>query len=95
MNILRVFILLTGFFQYFHQPAIYPEDINETDLKTYILKLDFSDIDTTFIDQNAMISMVHFGKGILEEEYLKKISVNSEINPVLYQYYLKGSWGVY
>jgi hypothetical protein len=25
-----VFILLTGFFQYFHQPAIYTEDINET-----------------------------------------------------------------
>jgi len=71
------------------------EDLDEANLKTYLSKLDFSDIDTRFLNHDAIISMLHFGKGILEADYLETIQVNSQINPALYRYYLKGSWGMY
>ena len=42
-----------------------------------------------------MISMIHFGKGVLDQNDYKAIKVNTRINPVLYHYYLSGSWGMY
>jgi hypothetical protein len=42
-----------------------------------------------------MISMAHFGKGILEDPDADKIKINTESNPVLMRYYRSGSWGVY
>ena len=71
------------------------EDMDERRLKTIVQKLQFSDINTLFINQEAMIFMSHFGKGVLENAYLKTININTEENPVLFEYYLKGSWGVY
>ena len=39
--------------------------------------------------------MTHFGKGVLDDDILNGINYNTELNPVLYGYYLKGSWGIY
>lgn len=75
--------------------GVRPEFMSEEQLKNQVLELDFSDIDTVFINQNAMISMAHFGKGIFEPDSLQTIKINSEMNPVLDRYYQKGSWGVY
>ena len=35
-------------------------------------------METRFINQDAMISMAHFGKGVLEKGTLEKIQVNTE-----------------
>ncbi len=64
-------------------------------LKAIALKLTFSSIPTRFISQDAMISMAHFGKGVLEDELLSEININTESDPVLYNYYNRGAWGVY
>ncbi len=74
--------------------GIKPEDYGKY-LEKNIMSLDFSDIETRFLNNDAMISMMHFGKGVLDEEYMEDIKVNTKINPVLYRYYMSGSWGVY
>ncbi len=63
------------------------------DIKSLLMKTDYSDIETRFITRDAVISMSHFGKGILEAE--KEIQINSQISPVLYHYYREGTWGIY
>lgn len=69
------------------------EDIDTNQLKKLAMKIDFSDIPTKFINRNAVISMIHFGKGIIEPDKLNQIFVNTKLNPVLYDYYLSGTWG--
>lgn len=71
------------------------EDMDESELKNTMLKIDFSDIKTHFINNDAMISMAYFGKGVFDEALMQDISINTEMNPVLYKYYLSGSWGMY
>ena len=54
----------------------------------------FDTIDTRFLNRDAMISMSHFGKGILED--LNEITVNSETDDLsLHRYYAKGRWDFY
>ncbi len=71
------------------------EDIDEESIKKLALSKDFSDIPTRFLNNDAMVSMVNFGKGILENSEFEKVEINTELNPVLYRYYLSGSWGMY
>ena len=73
------------------------EDMNEQKLKTIACRISFEDINTTFINNDAMISMVHFGKGVLDniDNINDQITVNLQIDPVLYRYYHSGSWGMY
>ncbi|MCP4411039.1 MAG: polyamine aminopropyltransferase, partial [Gammaproteobacteria bacterium] len=61
-------------------------------LKKELLKIDLT-IPTTFLNKDAIVSMVHFGKGVLDKE--EDIEVNTILNPVLVKYYKKGSWDVY
>ncbi len=49
---------------------------------------DFSEIDTRFLNNDAVISMVHFGKGVLDVPGLADIEVNTMENQMLYYYYL-------
>lgn len=71
------------------------EDMRQEHLKTRIMEADFSWIPSRFINNDAIISMIHFGKNILDPEAIGKIKVNTEMNPVLHRYYLAGSWGMY
>ena len=71
------------------------EDLTEARLKEIASGLSFHRINTRFINQDAMISMIHFGKGVFDGEDLDKIEINTELNPVLYGYYQQGSWGIY
>ncbi len=62
-------------------------------LKKMVQQLDFSKIPTRFLNHDAMISMVHFGKGIFDTK--EKLKINTELNPVLDQYYREGAWALY
>ena len=53
----------------------------------------YPDIETHFFNQDAMISMVHFGKGLFEKE--EKIEINTQFNHNILKYYRQGSWDLY
>ena len=68
-------------------------NIAASQLKLQLTKLEFSDIETKFLSRDAMLSMLHFGKGILDG--LEEISVNDELDLAVFQYYRDGSWDLY
>ena len=66
------------------------------DLKKPLQQLDFKDVQTKWIDHEAMSLITSFGK----KDYLlnnenDSIKVNRIHDPVLYKYYLKGNWDLY
>ena len=69
--------------------------LNEDTLKKHVLKFDFAELQTRYINRDAMISMTHFGKGVLDGKGVDDILINTEINPVLHRYYQSGTWGMY
>lgn len=69
--------------------------LDENGLKTMAMQLDFDGIDTRFINRDAMVSMVHFGKGVIDGSALDDLKINTEFNPVLYRYYHEGTWDMY
>ena len=71
------------------------EETSPSELKERVLSLDFWGLETRFLNPEAMISMVHFGKGILEPELMDKIEVNTRMKPVLFRYYREGKWEAY
>ena len=62
-------------------------------LKQKLTMSKFSDIETRFFNQDAMISMVHFGKGLFEKE--GEIEPNTQFNHNILKYYRQGSWDLY
>lgn len=69
------------------------ELLRKNKFKEKLLQLNFDEVPTRFLNQDAMVSMLHFGKGIFDTE--EKLEVNTELNPVLDQYYREGSWALY
>jgi len=70
------------------QQVMNPEAVREK-----LLRLDFKNVETRFLNQDAMIAMTHFGKGLFERE--AAIEPNTEFNHKIMEYYRKGSWDVY
>lgn len=62
-------------------------------LKARAERLDFSRINTKFLNSDGMISMINFGKGVLDAD--DNVNVNTILKPVLAEYYKKGQWDVY
>jgi len=48
---------------------------------------------TKSLNRDAIIAMVHFGKGILERK--DKLKVNTVLDPILVKYYKKSAWDIY
>jgi spermidine synthase len=73
------------------------EDESSPDqLKQRLMAADFSELKTRYLNHDAMVAMLHFGKGMLENTGSGDIAVNLEISPVLHRYYLSGSsWNFY
>ncbi len=70
-------------------------DTGQPEFQKIIEKIDFTGIDTRSLTKGAMKAMTYFGKEISSRVDEKSIEVNTELSPVLYRYYLEGSWGVY
>jgi spermidine synthase len=62
-------------------------------LKQKVEMYKYRDIETHFFNQDAMISMMHFGKGLFEKE--EKIEINTQFNHNILKYYRQGSWDLY
>ncbi len=68
--------------------------LDEATLKEQANQLNFDDIDTRWLNNEAMHLMTSFGKPFFVKD-TSSIKVNRIHDPVLYQYYLKGSWDLY
>lgn len=72
--------------------------INRPGLKAEMVKeklseMTFKNLNTRFLNQDAMIGMLHFGKGVFGK--MDEVAVNNELDLSLYQYYRNGSWDIY
>ncbi len=67
--------------------------IDSEGLKKRLLNTDLSKIETRFINNNALLSILNFGKGTLDK--IDQVEVNDEINLNIYKYYKNGKWDIY
>jgi spermidine synthase len=64
--------------------------ISPEKLHARAMELRFGEISTRFINHDALISMIHFGKGVFELK--DSVRINTRFNPVLVKYYQQGLW---
>lgn len=70
------------------------KSIPPQELKSKLQQLDFKDVETQWINKEAMLHITSFGKDIyFENQELPEI--NRVHEPVLYRYYLNGNWDLY
>ena len=62
-------------------------------VKQKLTMIKFQNIETRFFNQDAMISMVNFGKGLFGRE--GEIESNTQFNHNILKYYRQGSWDLY
>jgi spermidine synthase len=62
-------------------------------IKQRLSSLEFGEVETRFLNRDAMVSMLNFGKGELDD--LEAIKVNQELELALYHYYRNGRWDFY
>ncbi len=70
-------------------------EVDEPTLKRRVLAEDFDGLSTRFLNNEAMVSMVHFGRGVLDTHEMDKVRINTQVNPVLQAYYRAGTWDMY
>ena len=68
-------------------------NISSDRLKEKLREIQFKNVQTNWINQEAMQLITSFGKDFFKSN--DSIKVNKVHNPVLYKYYLKGNWDIY
>ena len=63
-------------------------------IKASLQKLDFNEVETKWINNDAMKLITSFGKDIFPIE-TDSVEINRIHEPVLYRYYLNGNWELY
>ncbi|RZT00004.1 polyamine aminopropyltransferase [Aquimarina brevivitae] len=69
--------------------------ISNEQLKSKLRSFDFKNVDTKWINAEAMQLITSFGKSSFFNKDTNTVEINKINNPVLYQYYLKGNWDLY
>lgn len=67
---------------------------SELDVKSRLQQLEFEDVETQWLNREAMQMMTSFGKDIYGKTH-GEIKVNYIHDPVVYRYYLNGNWDLY
>ena len=67
------------------------EEMSEENLIRRTRQLTFEDIETQFLNAEAMRGMLHFWKGMFDEKHA--IEVSTEMEPTVDRYYRKSEWG--
>ena len=62
-------------------------------LKQKLMKHKLHNIQTRFFNRDAMVSMMHFGKGLFEKE--GEVELSTQFNHNILKYYRQGSWDLY
>lgn len=68
------------------------KNTDDATLKSRLRALKFEDIETQWINAEAMLMMTSFGKDFVPAF---DVEVNTIAHPILYRYYLDGNWDVY
>lgn len=71
------------------------EAMDAETLKDRVLAGDYDALPTRFLNGDAVVSMVHFGRGVISPEAVAEVEVNRRGRPVLHRYYADGTWGIY
>ncbi len=69
-----------------------PESEREA-LRSRLAAETFDGLKTRFLNRDAMLSMLYFGKGTLED--LPEIAVSEETDLAVFTYYRDGAWDLY
>ncbi len=67
------------------------DETTPTTLRNHLAALRFDGLDTHFLNQEAMVGMLHFWKGVFDDA--EEIAVNTLMDPVIDQYYHDSEWG--
>lgn len=70
------------------------KNISSKNMKAELKRLEFDSMDTQWINNEAMSLLTSFGKDYFKKDS-SEIEVNEIHNPVLYKYYLDGTWDIY
>lgn len=70
------------------------KQLNKEQLRTAFLNIDLKDIETKWLNNDALNLLVSFGKDIFDED-TDSLVVNQISNPILYRTYLNGRWDYY
>jgi len=70
------------------------KNISTQNLKAELTSLEFESVDTRWINNEAMSLITSFGKNYFNKDS-SIVEVNEIHNPVLYKYYLNGTWDIY
>ena len=70
------------------------KEVEKEKLKAALQSLRFTDVETRWINHEAMTLITSFGKKVFPDDD-KAVEVNRIHNPVLYKYYLNGKWDLY
>ncbi|MBI9035425.1 MAG: polyamine aminopropyltransferase [Bacteroidales bacterium] len=70
------------------------KNVEKEEIIKRLKSLHFNDIETQWINNDAMQLITSFGKDIFDKDEAA-VEVNRIHNPVLYHYYLKGDWDLY
>ncbi len=70
-----------------------PQPSTDVDLRTRLMALDFDDLQTRFLNTDAMVAMLHFGKGVLDD--IETIDVSEESSLAVFTYYRDSDWDLY
>ncbi|NTV47816.1 MAG: polyamine aminopropyltransferase, partial [Chlorobiales bacterium] len=62
-------------------------------MKEQLSKMEFEGIKTRFLNHEAMLSMINFGKGVFDRT--GEVKINDERELILQSYYRKGSWALF
>jgi spermidine synthase len=73
--------------------GINEEHVTPAMMKEQLSKMEFDGIKTRFLNHEAMLSMLNFGKGILDRS--EGVQINDERNLILQSYYRQGSWALF
>jgi spermidine synthase len=68
------------------------KELSAASLKRSLQNLEFSNIETRWLNHEAMTLMTSFGKDVFEKG---DVEINTIHNPVLFKYYMKGAWDLY
>ena len=70
------------------------KSISQENIKAICQNLQFEDVKTKWLNNDAMHLMTSFGKELFGRKK-EEVRVNKIHDPVLYKYYLKGNWDIY
>jgi spermidine synthase len=62
---------------------------DKSKLKERLLNMNFEDLEVEWITNESMNLMTSFGRDLIK---IDSVEVNTIRNPVLYKYYLDGTW---